>query len=76
VSYFGDFRLLAHELEVDGVAWGYGPRRAVLDKILVDTAVASGAELHEGTAVERLLTDDDRVVGVRTASTIRPRRSL
>jgi flavin-dependent dehydrogenase len=66
VSYCGDFRLVAHDLEVDGVAWGYGPRRAVLDKILVDAAVAAGAELHEGIAVESLLTDGERVLGVRT----------
>lgn len=67
VSYFGDFRLVARNLEVDGVAWGYGPRRAVLDKILVDAAVAAGAELRERTAVESLLTDGDRVLGVRTS---------
>jgi flavin-dependent dehydrogenase len=66
-SYLGDFRLSAHNLELDGVAWGYGPRRAVLDRILVEAAVAAGAELMTGVAVEDLLTDGDRVVGVRTA---------
>src|SRR4029450_6107757 len=56
-SYFGDFRLPARNLRVDGVAWGYGPRRAVLDQILVTAAVEAGAELREGLAVESLLTD-------------------
>jgi hypothetical protein len=32
-SSFGDFRLVANDLEVDGVAWGHGPRRAVFDKL-------------------------------------------
>ena len=40
---FGDFPLVAHDLEVDGVAWGYVPRRTALDNILVDAAVSSVA---------------------------------
>jgi flavin-dependent dehydrogenase len=65
LSYFGDFPLVAHNLEVDGVAWGYGPRRAVLDTLLVDAAVEAGAELLEGVGVTDLVFDDNRVVGVR-----------
>jgi flavin-dependent dehydrogenase len=67
-TYFGDFRLQANDLSVDGVAWGYGPRRAVLDDILVRAAIAAGAELREGISVESLLTDGERVTGVRTAT--------
>jgi flavin-dependent dehydrogenase len=67
MSHLGDFPLVVHDLERDGVAWGYGPRRAPLDKVLVDAAVAAGAELREGLSVERLLTDGGRVVGVRPA---------
>lgn len=66
VSYFGDFRLASNDLELDGVAWGYGPRRSVLDKILVDAACEAGAELAAGVAVEGLLTREGRVVGVQT----------
>ena len=66
-SYFGDFPLVARNLEADGVARGYGPRRALLDKILVDAAVEAGAELNEGLSVESLLTDGDRVLGIRCA---------
>jgi 2-polyprenyl-6-methoxyphenol hydroxylase-like FAD-dependent oxidoreductase len=64
VTYFGDFPLVAHNIQVDGVAWGYGPRRAVLDKILVDAAIESGAELLESVAVQDLVFDGDHVVGV------------
>ncbi|HSB24670.1 MAG TPA: NAD(P)/FAD-dependent oxidoreductase [Burkholderiaceae bacterium] len=44
----------------------YCARRTVLDKLLVDAAVRSGAELREGFAVDELLLDaDGRVAGVR-----------
>src|SRR5262245_50086195 len=62
---FGDFPLVARDLEVDGVAWGYGPRRAVLDKILVDAAAHSGAEVRAGFNVGDYLFEDGRVVGIR-----------
>jgi 2-polyprenyl-6-methoxyphenol hydroxylase-like FAD-dependent oxidoreductase len=44
---------------------GFCPRRNVLDKLLVDAAVETGAELREGFTVEALLRDADRVTGVR-----------
>jgi flavin-dependent dehydrogenase len=62
---FGDFPLVAHGLEVDGVAWGYGPRRAVLDKMLIDAAAGSGAEVREGFNVEEFLFEGGRMVGIR-----------
>lgn len=46
-------------------ATAYCPRRTVLDKILVDAAVAAGAELREGVSVRELIFDGERVVGVR-----------
>src|SRR5690348_12866752 len=49
---FGDFPLVGRGLVADGVALGYGPRRAVLDKVLVDAAVEAGAEVREGFVVE------------------------
>jgi 2-polyprenyl-6-methoxyphenol hydroxylase-like FAD-dependent oxidoreductase len=64
-SYMGDFPLVARDLEIDGVAWGYGPRRRLLDKILVDAATEAGADLHEGFTVDDVLTDGDAVIGVR-----------
>ncbi|ATB31014.1 NAD(P)/FAD-dependent oxidoreductase [Melittangium boletus] len=40
-------------------------RRRVLDKHLVDAAGESGVEVREGFAVEELLTEGSRVVGIR-----------
>ena len=51
---------------MDGPA--YCPRRYLLDKILVDAAVAEGAELREGALVEEILMDGDTVTGVRGRS--------
>jgi flavin-dependent dehydrogenase len=43
----------------------YCPRRTILDKLLVDAAAEAGAEIREGFAVEEVLTDDGRVVGIK-----------
>lgn len=41
------------------------PRRTVLDRVLVDAAVAAGADVRHGVSVEGLLEEAGRVVGVR-----------
>ncbi|MFO1327501.1 MAG: NAD(P)/FAD-dependent oxidoreductase [Rubrivivax sp.] len=41
------------------------PRRTVLDQLLVDAAVGAGATLREGFAVDDLVSDGGRVIGVR-----------
>ena len=64
-SDFGDFPLREPIQDVDGIDATYAPRRLVLDKILVDAAVAAGAELREKFSVHTLLRRGDRVVGVR-----------
>lgn len=61
----GPFALAGAPWPVDGVAEGYAPRRRVLDKILVDAAVAAGAELREHFTVKEVLTDGERVTGIR-----------
>jgi 2-polyprenyl-6-methoxyphenol hydroxylase-like FAD-dependent oxidoreductase len=61
----GDFPLAGEGLSIDGVAIGYGPRRQVLDQILLDAAVSAGAELRQACSVESFLLEDDRIVGVR-----------
>jgi 2-polyprenyl-6-methoxyphenol hydroxylase-like FAD-dependent oxidoreductase len=43
----------------------YCPRRTVLDTILVDAAVAAGAELREEFSVQEIVMDGDRVTGIR-----------
>jgi 2-polyprenyl-6-methoxyphenol hydroxylase-like FAD-dependent oxidoreductase len=47
---------------------GFCPRRMVLDQLLVNGAVESGAELREGFTVTELLWKDDRVTGIRGRS--------
>jgi 2-polyprenyl-6-methoxyphenol hydroxylase-like FAD-dependent oxidoreductase len=43
----------------------YGPRRTVLDTLLVNAAAEAGAEIREGFTVESLVTEDGQVTGVR-----------
>jgi flavin-dependent dehydrogenase len=43
----------------------YAPRRALLDKILLDAAAAAGAEVREDFTVEELLITDGVVTGIR-----------
>jgi flavin-dependent dehydrogenase len=61
----GPFALVGLPPPADGVAEGYAPRRRVLDQILVEAAVAAGAELREHFSVKELVTDGERVVGIR-----------
>jgi 2-polyprenyl-6-methoxyphenol hydroxylase-like FAD-dependent oxidoreductase len=44
---------------------GYCPRRTILDKLLVDAAAQSGAEIREGFTLEDILIEDNRVVGIK-----------
>lgn len=53
----------------DGFAAIYAPKRTILDKILVDAAVAAGAEVREGFSVREVLTEGGRVVGIRGRGT-------
>lgn len=48
--------------DIDAV---YCPRRTVLDTILVEAAVAAGAELRQSFTVDGLTFDGDRVTGIR-----------
>ena len=61
----GDFPLRAGKLIEDGMAWGYGPRRTTLDKLLVDAAVEAGAEFRDGISVTGCVFSDGCVVGIR-----------
>jgi flavin-dependent dehydrogenase len=49
---------------VGGAADTYCPRRTVLDALLVEAAVESGAELIEGFAVDDVIWSEGRAVGV------------
>ena len=50
---------------VDGVAFGYGPRRSLLDAVLVDAAIEARVELREGFTVQDFVSEGDRVCGIR-----------
>jgi flavin-dependent dehydrogenase len=62
---WGDAPLTGHAPAVASEALAICPRRLVLDKILVDTAVAASAELRERFTVDELTMDGERVTGVR-----------
>jgi 2-polyprenyl-6-methoxyphenol hydroxylase-like FAD-dependent oxidoreductase len=46
----------------------YCPRRTILDKLLVDAAAESGAEVREGFSVEEVLMENGRAVGIKGRS--------
>ena len=50
---------------LEGVTGVYSPRRYLLDKILLDAAGESGAEIRGDCLIQELLWEDGRVVGVR-----------
>jgi 2-polyprenyl-6-methoxyphenol hydroxylase-like FAD-dependent oxidoreductase len=60
---FGPFTLSGAP-DPDGTV-AYGPRRTVLDKVLLDAAVEAGAEVREGFSVESMVHENDHVIGVR-----------
>jgi flavin-dependent dehydrogenase len=64
----GEFALAGAPPPADGVAEAYGPRRTVLDKLLIDAAVEAGVELRERSQVRELLWDDGRVVGIHASA--------
>jgi flavin-dependent dehydrogenase len=64
----GPFALTSAPPLADGETPIYGPRHGILDKILADAAVESGAELREGFVVQELLMAGDRVMGIRGRS--------
>jgi 2-polyprenyl-6-methoxyphenol hydroxylase-like FAD-dependent oxidoreductase len=62
---FGPVCISGTPQPIDGISTAYGPRRTILDKLLVDAAAQAGVEVREGFAVEELLVEDGRVTGIR-----------
>jgi len=60
---FGPFTLSGAP-DPDGTV-AYGPRRTILDKLLLDAAVQAGAEVREGFSVASIVFEDDHVAGIR-----------
>jgi flavin-dependent dehydrogenase len=66
--HYGDETIAIPIKERDGVEALYAPRRTVLDAVLADAAVESGAEVVYGKSVIDLVRDDHgRVRGARIA---------
>ena len=63
-SDWGAIRLTGTPPPYEGIDFGC-PRRIVLDQILLKAAIDAGAHVEEATGVTGLLTDGDRVTGVR-----------
>ena len=64
----GPFALTGSPPPANGITAGYAPRRTILDKILLDAAVDAGVEFREHFSVDELVTDGDRVTGIRGRS--------
>jgi 2-polyprenyl-6-methoxyphenol hydroxylase-like FAD-dependent oxidoreductase len=62
---FGPLTISGSPRPIDGAARAYCPRRTVLDQLLVEAAGEAGVEIHEGFAVDEVLTADGTVTGVR-----------
>ena len=62
---FGAFTIAGKPRPSHGIASGYAPRRTVLDKILIDAAASSGAEVREAFTVDEIVIEDGVVVGIR-----------
>jgi 2-polyprenyl-6-methoxyphenol hydroxylase-like FAD-dependent oxidoreductase len=61
---FGDVRI-AGAPGTDASPVAYCPRRTVLDTLLVEAASEAGVEVRPGFAVEEILAEGDRVIGIR-----------
>ncbi|MCT7356291.1 FAD-dependent monooxygenase [Streptomyces sp. 15-116A] len=62
---FGPFTLTGSPPPYDGTGVGYGPRRRILDALLVAAAAEAGAEVRERFTVDEVLIEDGTVTGVR-----------
>lgn len=62
---FGNFVLAGSPPPAAGVKEAFAPRRKVLDAILVEAAVSSGAELRTDFSVNELLSEGGCVCGIR-----------
>jgi flavin-dependent dehydrogenase len=65
---WGDITLTGTPPPYEGIDFGVCPRRYVIDRLLNDAAVRSGADFEQGFSVTGLLSDGDRVTGVRGRS--------
>jgi len=62
---FGPLTISGTPRPAGGTAVAYGPRRTVLDKLLIDAAAQAGAEIRDGFTLDGLIIEDGTVVGIR-----------
>jgi flavin-dependent dehydrogenase len=65
ISDFGDGPLAVPAPITERVEAVYGPRRYLLDTLLVEAAAEAGAEVRQAFTVDALLWEDGQVVGIR-----------
>ena len=61
----GEFALTGQAPPANGVDMALGPKRDVLDKLLVDAALEAGAEYRDEVSVSSLIWNNDRVCGIQ-----------
>jgi flavin-dependent dehydrogenase len=61
---FGPVSVAGEPEPIDGTSRAYGPRRTVLDKLLVDAAQEAGVEVREQFTVDEITFDGDAVTGI------------
>jgi flavin-dependent dehydrogenase len=66
----GPFALTGAPPPVEGHGDAYAPRRTVLDAILLDAAVAAGAEVRTRFPVDEIVFEDGVVAGVRSGDIV------
>ncbi len=62
---FGPFSLKGMPPPSEGVTEMFGPRRTVLDQLLVEAAGEAGADVEQAFTVTGLLSSNNRVTGIR-----------
>jgi 2-polyprenyl-6-methoxyphenol hydroxylase-like FAD-dependent oxidoreductase len=62
---FGPVSVAGSPQPIDRIGRAYGPRRTILDKLLVDAAAEAGAEVRESFTVEEIVAEDGTVTGIR-----------
>jgi flavin-dependent dehydrogenase len=60
----GHFTLAGRPLPMGEDGTAYGPRRTILDKLLIDAAAEAGAEVRTQFVVDDVLRSDDAVSGI------------
>ena len=61
----GPIALVGRPRGLPGAPHAYGPRRIVLDSLLVEAAAQAGAHVREGFSVDSLVIEDGTVRGIR-----------